>query len=234
MPGTALRSIIGVGIMLLMSGCKTPAPNDGVASPADLAGVWHGEAVDSPGRTRRACNVRMPIAFIVMDGRAISLSENPKLQFDVDVEPNGGLSFTYKQVVKHTSQRGGRFPDTRLLDVHFDGRLSPEQGEGRFSVANCSGKWKVQKVSRSLAFDVSPKRDQREPLPKSVTIFETLVVYEFGKPKFTVHDGDILDVVSRKVCRSGSGECWKVRNRDTGEIGYVTAAEMRRNHGLTY
>lgn len=227
-------SIVIAALLILTSGCKTTPTNDTPVALDELDGVWQGVAVDSPSRTQKACNIKMPVAFIVLDGRAISLSKDPRLQFDVGIEPDGEIRFTYKELVKHTFRRSGGFSETQMLDMEFDGQLSPAKGEGRFSVASCSGKWTVEKISNDSTFNDMVEKDRHAQLPKSVKMFSSHTVYEYGKPKFTVHDGDVLEVLSRKVCRSGSGECWKVRDPKTGKIGYVRAADMRRNHGLVY
>ena len=48
--------------------------------------------------------------------------------------------------------------------------------------------------------------------------------------KFTVIPGDVLEVVRSKICLSGKGECWEVRNIKTGETGFVNAETMKNRH----
>ncbi len=55
-------------------------------------------------------------------------------------------------------------------------------------------------------------------------------VGEFGRPKFAVQPGDQLEVLGRKTCRRGAGECWEVRDVKTGQTGFVVAARMRDLH----
>ena len=63
-----------------------------------------------------------------------------------------------------------------------------------------------------------------------IEIKETEQVWEFGKLKYEVSPGDILEVIETKTCRSGSGTCWKVRNIKTGEVGYVFTERMKKRH----
>ena len=55
-------------------------------------------------------------------------------------------------------------------------------------------------------------------------------VWEYGELKYTVETGDVLQILSSKTCRNGSGICWKVKNVKTGEIGYVVADRMKDYH----
>jgi hypothetical protein len=55
-------------------------------------------------------------------------------------------------------------------------------------------------------------------------------IYEYGEMKFYAEEGDILDILLEKTCRSGTGICWKVESRRTGEIGYVSSAMMKKRH----
>ncbi len=63
-----------------------------------------------------------------------------------------------------------------------------------------------------------------------ITIQEPDVVMEYGIGKFEVYPNDILEIVKVKVCRGGSGICWKVKNIETGEYGYVSAEKMKARH----
>jgi hypothetical protein len=63
-----------------------------------------------------------------------------------------------------------------------------------------------------------------------IKIQEPDVVYEYGKGKYEVWPGDLLEIRAIKTCRGGSGICWKVRNVKTGEIGYVNAVRMKERH----
>jgi hypothetical protein len=57
-------------------------------------------------------------------------------------------------------------------------------------------------------------------------------LYEYGKLKYTVSPGDVLEVMRSKTCRSGYGECWQLRNVKTGEIGYANADRMKEAHQI--
>jgi hypothetical protein len=57
-------------------------------------------------------------------------------------------------------------------------------------------------------------------------------VYEYGEPKFKVHPGDTLQILRTKTCRGGVGICYKVKNVDTGEIGYVVEKRMTALHNI--
>ena len=63
-----------------------------------------------------------------------------------------------------------------------------------------------------------------------IEIKEDDLVYEFGEPKFEVNPGDKLEILNSKICRGGSGICYKVKKVQTGEIGYVTKKRMEARH----
>jgi hypothetical protein len=65
---------------------------------------------------------------------------------------------------------------------------------------------------------------------KYINIQSRQPIYEFGEIKFYAIEGDILDILLEKTCRSGTGICWKVKCRRTGKIGYVSAAMMEKRH----
>jgi len=65
---------------------------------------------------------------------------------------------------------------------------------------------------------------------KYITIKEPDVVSEHGKGKFEVYPGDTLEIIEIKTCLGGSGICWKVKNIETGEYGYVRAKRMNERH----
>lgn len=54
--------------------------------------------------------------------------------------------------------------------------------------------------------------------------------YAGGKVKFSLVPGDILEVIRKKTCLGGTGECWEVRNIQTGETGFVSAKQMEFRH----
>ena len=51
-----------------------------------------------------------------------------------------------------------------------------------------------------------------------------------GKAIHTAQSGDILRVVESKICRSGKGTCWWVKNDKKGYGGIVSADEMKILH----
>lgn len=55
-------------------------------------------------------------------------------------------------------------------------------------------------------------------------------VAEFGKLKYVVEKGDILEVTERKTCKGGFGTCFEVRNVATNEYGYVKKSRMEKRH----
>jgi tetratricopeptide (TPR) repeat protein len=63
-----------------------------------------------------------------------------------------------------------------------------------------------------------------------IDIMQPDQIFEFGKFKFAVNPGDKLEVLSSKVCRDGYGQCWEVRNVDTGETGYARVDMMKAYH----
>lgn len=76
-----------------------------------------------------------------------------------------------------------------------------------------------------------------KPLPISqpkeklfIEIQEPDTVFSSGKVKFTVNQGDVLEVVTKKTCRGGRGECWIVRHVRTGESGAVSVKQMHSYH----
>jgi hypothetical protein len=77
------------------------------------------------------------------------------------------------------------------------------------------------------------RKDTKELIiPFYVSIQQNEEVYEYGKLKYTVQKGDVLEVLRSKTCRSGHGECWKVKNVKTGTIGYVRADLMKELHSI--
>ena len=55
-------------------------------------------------------------------------------------------------------------------------------------------------------------------------------IFEYGKCKFTVSSGDILEITQTKTCRGGFGTCYEVQNILTGEYGYVKKDRMEKRH----
>jgi hypothetical protein len=65
---------------------------------------------------------------------------------------------------------------------------------------------------------------------KYIKIIEPDNVYAGGKVKFSLVPGDVLEVIRKKTCLGGTGECWEVRNIQTGETGFVSAKQMESSH----
>jgi hypothetical protein len=55
-------------------------------------------------------------------------------------------------------------------------------------------------------------------------------IYEFGKVKFKVKSGDVLEVVRSIGCRSVSEECWIVINTETGMRGMIRKKKAKSLH----
>jgi hypothetical protein len=78
-----------------------------------------------------------------------------------------------------------------------------------------------------------PKAIDAQPIETTKTLIKVQQpdsIYEYGKVKFKVNSGDVLEVVKSKTCRGGFGECWVVRNVSTGETGFVRADLMKSKH----
>ena len=211
-------------------GCDTPPRRADPIVIERLDGSWIGSAEAGFGDARTSCSIKVPIAFVVRDGRAVSLIRDRRAEFDVAIDDNGKIAFKYEKAVKHTSD----YPHTSLDDIHFIGYLSEDEGSGHFTSSGCAGKWYVKKVRAGPDAPAKSGSVGQQLLPRFIKMSRDCVVYEFGMPKFTVHKGDSLAVLSRKTCRTGHGECWKVRATTTGEIGYVYAPAMYRDHELVY
>ena len=64
-----------------------------------------------------------------------------------------------------------------------------------------------------------------------IEIQDTDYVMIGGRDKFKVQKGDVLEVIQTKPCRGNYyATCWKVRNTETGETGYVMADKMDNRH----
>lgn len=63
-----------------------------------------------------------------------------------------------------------------------------------------------------------------------ILIQEKDQIQEYGKFKYGVDKGDVLEVVRSKICRGGVGTCFEVLNVKTNEYGYVTKSRMNRRH----
>jgi hypothetical protein len=91
----------------------------------------------------------------------------------------------------------------------------------------------LEKVKKVIETEKARFKKTKElKTPFYVFIQQTDKVYEYGQLKYTVQKGDILEVLISKKCRSGSGECWKVKNVKTGMTGYVKADSMKERHSI--
>ena len=94
----------------------------------------------------------------------------------------------------------------------------------------------LKKTSQETLLKMQSRVEKKETkelrIPFYVFIQQNDEVYEYGKLKYTVQKGDILEVLRSKTCRSGHGECWKVKNVKTGMIGYVKADSMKELHSI--
>jgi len=65
---------------------------------------------------------------------------------------------------------------------------------------------------------------------KYIKIEEPDSVFAGGKVKYNLIPGDFLEVIRKKTCLGGKGECWEVKNIKTGETGFVNAERMKNRH----
>ena len=84
----------------------------------------------------------------------------------------------------------------------------------------------------SCAVKNSQKTKSASDQTMYIEILEDDIVWEFGKSKYEVSPGVILEILKKKTCRSGKGICYKVKNLKTDEIGYVVAKRMKERHKM--
>ena len=70
------------------------------------------------------------------------------------------------------------------------------------------------------------------PIDGYIKIQEPDVLWVHGKAKHKVKPGVLLKIIGTKTCRGGTGICWKVRNVETGEVGFVNALGMAARHDV--
>ncbi len=87
---------------------------------------------------------------------------------------------------------------------------------------------RLYKPGYGQAADTKPK--ELVPGKKYIKIIEPDSVYAGGKVKYSLVPGDVLEVIRKKTCLGGTGECWEVRNIQTGETGFVSAKQMESIH----
>ncbi|MEJ1339133.1 MAG: hypothetical protein RPU61_09595 [Candidatus Sedimenticola sp. (ex Thyasira tokunagai)] len=65
-----------------------------------------------------------------------------------------------------------------------------------------------------------------------IQILEHDRVWEYGKEKYGVNKGDLLEVISSQKCKYKKARCWEVYNTKTGEFGYVEVKRMKKMHRI--
>jgi len=222
-------------ILLFLPGCTT-IPSKTLKESIDLSlldGVWTGRITSDLATGQTRCNFNGPLLFKVQDGKVVSVGDG-RYQVNSPIRSDGFITVTIPDVIRITRQE--TFTDYKV-DLTFYGWLS-ESTEGRWESGPCHGDWNASLgYSSSEAMrkvdEFNRKNYENNRLPHSVLILMTDVIWEYGKKKFVVYEGDVLEVLSKKTCRSGSGECWKVRIKNSG-IGYVRAMDMRSRHRLVF
>ena len=225
-----------------MTGCVT---NPTVPVPVDdnrFDGLWKGSGslheIQSSGWTCSGSD--KPIYFRVKDRVATSLVNYPAAKFTVQVAESGNISFDY---VSRVTENG--IP--REMRTQFWGELGSKTGSGDYRFSQCYGDWSVSKIgggrkrgspsasSSTIESSVTTgnergkSTDYQKPY---INILVVDVVEAGGKPKFRVKPGDVLEIIREKTCLNGHGICFKVRNPDTGEWGFVTENRMKQNHHI--
>ncbi len=227
----ALVAALAVSI----GGCKTTpdietAKGNEPVSLEELEGVWKGHGESNLVTSNTTCDVNFPIQFVVKEGKAVSICNMDWCKFDVHITAGGKLRFKYRKALTYTSDFGGE----EKRDVVFKGQLIGDKGKGTFAAGICPGKWKVYKdVDKPGHYSLDSHTFSKE-LPKYVQIKKELVITESGEPKFTVHKGDKVKVLESRTCKSGRGECWKIRDPKTQLTGYILARELKINHKPVY
>ena len=87
------------------------------------------------------------------------------------------------------------------------------------------------RVYSSLQPEINNTVSQKTPPTKIyIVIKESDKVFRGRKKAFSVSPGDKLEVLQRKICKSGKGECWMVRDVKTDAFGFVNIDSMRSKH----
>ena len=86
----------------------------------------------------------------------------------------------------------------------------------------------MQQKTTETSGNVQPVSSQKEK--QFVEVLEPDVVFMKGKVKFKINVGDTLEIVTKKTCRGGRGECWIVRHTGSRETGAVSAKRMNTYH----
>jgi tetratricopeptide (TPR) repeat protein len=106
------------------------------------------------------------------------------------------------------------------------------KGENAEDINSLADWWdQTQRIAVEQALDKYKDKKIKEPkelmtVKKFIKIKVPEHVSYGGKVKFTVVPGDVLEVIRKKPCLGGKGECWEVINIKTGETGFVNAKKM--------
>ena len=65
---------------------------------------------------------------------------------------------------------------------------------------------------------------------KYILIQEPDRILEYGKYKYSVDKGDVLEITMVKTCPDGMRTCYQVQNINTGEYGFVLKDRMEKRH----
>ena len=65
---------------------------------------------------------------------------------------------------------------------------------------------------------------------KYILIQEPDRILEYGKYKYSVDKGDVLEITMLKTCPDGMRTCYEVKNINTGEYGFVLKDRMGKRH----
>ncbi|MCP3870692.1 MAG: hypothetical protein GY703_21890 [Gammaproteobacteria bacterium] len=133
-------------VILCLAGCATSQyggmkyGGEPVAMK-DLEGTWMGEAESELITANSTCTFKIRMGFGVENGRAVSLCDDPRCEFDVPLGENGRIGFRFRNAMTYQSDYGGE----KYKDIVFKGRLASEMGGGTFSSSGCVGVWEVTK-----------------------------------------------------------------------------------------
>ena len=129
-------SIISTGGCVTTPNVETAYSNETV-SLEELEGLWRGYGDSQLVTSNSRCNVKMPLRFVVSNGRAISVCNKAWCKFDVPITDNGAIRFRYRNALRSTSDYGA----VLMKDIVFVGRLFRDEGEGTFAGGGgCPGK----------------------------------------------------------------------------------------------
>jgi len=230
------------GIIFSVTGCVTSPSLPVPINDDRFDGLWSGAAVipTNPSDGSLCTGADIPIYFKVEKRVATGLSSRPEHYFTAQVGRNGEIDFRYKNAATSDGSVGVSLP----VDIIFWGNLGEVEGSGNFKFGTlCPGEWAVTKsatgrvrtpTEQSTKSTENPSNSIQEGNYKKpyIVILTNDIVEAGGKPKFKVTYGDILEIVHDKTCLNGSGICYKVKNPNTGEWGFVTHNRMEEFHHI--